>query len=118
MIKEHKEEEKMSRSWFHVIVGGFLEIFWVLSLKMSHNFTIFPYNIITIVLVVVSFYLFAKGMEELPSGVAYTVYTGIGAVGTIIFGVIVLGESMSAPKMIFSLILIGGILGLKITSEE
>lgn len=108
----------MNKSWVHVVLGGFLEIFWVLSLKMSHNFTIFPYNIITIVLVLVSFHFFAKGMEELPSGVAYTVYTGIGAVGTIIFGIVFLGESSSFPKMFFSLILIIGILGLKLTSEE
>ncbi|WP_076459706.1 DMT family transporter [Limosilactobacillus caccae] len=107
----------MSKSWLHVILGGILEIFWVLSLKMSHNFTVFPYNIITLLLVVVSFYLFSKGMEELPSGVAYTVYTGIGAVGTIIFGIIFLGESVSTPKIVFALLLIVGILGLKMTSE-
>lgn len=108
----------MSKSWLHVVLGGFLEIFWVLTLKLSHNFTIFPYNIITIILVVISFYLFSKGMQELPSGIAYTVYTGIGAVGTIIFGILFLGESVSIPKIVFSLILIVGILGLKMTSEE
>lgn len=108
----------MSKSWLHVILGGVLEIFWVLSLKMSHNFSVFPYNIITIVLVIISFYLFSKGMEELPSGVAYTVYTGIGAVGTILFGILFLGENISIPKIGFSLILLIGIIGLKFTSEE
>lgn len=108
----------MSKSWFYVVFGGFLEIFWVLSLKLSHNFTVFPYSLITVVLVIVSFYLFSKGMELLPSGVAYTVYTGIGAVGTIILGILFLHESISLPKILFSIILIIGILGLKLTSEE
>lgn len=108
----------MNKSWLYVIIGGFLEIFWVLSLKLAHNFTVLSYSLATVILVVISFYLFAKGMENLPSGVAYTVYTGIGAVGTIIFGIIFLHESVSWPKIIFSVLLVIGILGLKATSEE
>ncbi len=66
----------------------------------------------------VSFYLFSKGMEELPSEIAYTVYTGIGAVRTIIFGILFLHETTSLPKLGFAPLLIVGILGLKMASEE
>ena len=85
---------------------------------MSHNFTVLHYSVIPIVLVVISFYLFSVGMKKLPSGVAYTVYTGIGAIGTIIFGILFLGESTSLPKLFFVTLLIIGILGLKLTTEE
>ena len=108
----------MNKAWLYVVGGGFLEIFWVLALKMSHNFTVLHYSVITIVLVVISFYIFSVGMKKLPSGVAYTVYTGIGAIGTIIFGILFLGESTSLPKLFFVTLLIIGILGLKLTTEE
>ncbi|EOV2482187.1 multidrug efflux SMR transporter [Enterococcus hirae] len=108
----------MEKNWFYVIFGGFLEIFWVLCLKKSENFHHFFYSILTILLVIISFYLFAKGMESLPTGAAYTVFTGIGAVGTIIFGILFLKESVSVQKILFSALLVIGILGLKITTKE
>lgn len=108
----------MNKNWLYVIFGGLIEIFWVLCLKKSESFQILPYSIATIILVICSFYLFAKGMEYLPTGVAYTVFTGIGAVGTIIFGILFLGESISTGKILFSFFLILGILGLKLTTEE
>lgn len=108
----------MKRAWLYVIIGGILEVFWVLTLKLSHNFTVLNYSILTIIMVLVSFYLFSKAMKALPSGIAYTIYTGIGAVGTIIFGILFLGESTSLPKLVFAALLIIGIIGLKLTTEE
>ena len=108
----------MEKNWFYGIFGGFLEIFCVLCLKKSENFHHFFYSILTILLVVISFYLFAKGMESLPTGAAYTVFTGIGAVGTIIFGILFLKESVSVQKILFSALLVIGILCLKITTKE
>lgn len=107
----------MNKAWFYVISGGFLEIFWVLSLKASQNFTVLPFALLTIVLVSLSFYLFAKGMTSLPSGVAYTVFTGIGAIGTISLGILLLHESVSPAKFIFATTLLVGIIGLKFSSE-
>ena len=86
--------------------------------KKSNGFTNLGYTAITIVLVLISFYLFSKGMTLLPSGIAYTVFTGIGAIGTIVFGILILGESISFQKIIFSCLLIIGIIGLKINSKE
>lgn len=108
----------MNKNWLYVITGGILEIFWVLCLKKSEGFSHLLFSIITILLVVISFYLFALGMENLPTGVAYTVFTGIGAVGTIVFGIVFLHESISTYKIVFSVLLIIGILGLKMTSKE
>ncbi|MGL6198204.1 MAG: DMT family transporter [Lachnospiraceae bacterium] len=108
----------MNKAWIYVVAGGTLEIFWALFLKLSDGFSNLGWSVIAIVLCVISFYLFAKGMNKLPAGVAYTTYTGIGAVGTIIFGILFLHESISAPKIIFSALLIFGILGLKLESKE
>ncbi|MBO0421269.1 DMT family transporter [Vagococcus fluvialis] len=108
----------MNKNWLYVIVGGILEIFWVLCLKKSEGFSNLSFSIMTITLVIVSFYLFALGMENLPTGIAYTVFTGIGAVGTIVFGIVFLNESISTFKILFSVLLIIGILGLKMTSKE
>lgn len=108
----------MNKAWTYVIIGGFLEVFWALCLKKSNGFTNLGYTAITIILVVISFYLFSKGMTLLPSGIAYTVFTGIGAIGTIVFGILILGESVSLQKTIFSCLLLIGIIGLKINSKE
>ncbi|MGF2053541.1 DMT family transporter [Vagococcus fluvialis] len=94
----------MNKNWLYVIVGGILEIFWVLCLKKSEGFSNLSFSIMTIILVIVSFYLFALGMENLPTGIAYTVFTG--------------NESISTFKILFSVLLIIGILGLKMTSKE
>lgn len=108
----------MNKAWTYVIIGGFLEVFWALCLKQSNGFTNLGYTVLTIILVVISFCLFSKGMTLLPSGIAYTVFTGIGAIGTIIFGILILGESISFQKIIFSCLLLIGIIGLKINSKE
>ena len=108
----------MNKNWLYVIVGGIFEIFWVLCLKKSEGFSNLSFSIMTIILVIVSFYLFALGMANLPTGIAYTVFTGIGAVGTIVFGIVFFNESISTFKILFSALLIIGILGLKMTSKE
>lgn len=108
----------MSRGWWYVLSGGLLEVFWVLFLKLSHNLTVPKYAILTIISVIISFYIFAKGMELLPTGTAYTVYTGIGAVGTILFGAIFLHEQLSCGQIFWFLVLLIGIIGLKRNTKE
>lgn len=107
-----------NNAWYYVIIGGLLEVFWALCLKQSNGFTNLKFTILAIILVIISFYLFSKGMSLLPSGIAYTAYTGIGAIGTIVFGVLILGESISLSKIIFSCLLLIGIIGLKMNSKE
>ena len=108
----------MNKAWLYVVAGGIIEIFWAIFLKLSNGFTDMGYTRLTLVLVGVSFFLFAKGMVMLPSGIAYTVFTGIGAIGTIVFGIFFLGESFALPKIVFCILLIVGIIGLKMSSKE
>lgn len=108
----------MSKAWIYVILGGMLEVIWAISLKLSNGFTDTFYSVITIVFVIISFYLFSKGMSLLPSGVAYTVFTGIGAVGTIIVSILFLNESVTFSKIFFSIVLIAAIINLKMATGE
>lgn len=108
----------MQKDWIYIIVGGLLEIFWALTMKLSIGFTQPFWSIITVILLLISFYIFAKGMENLPVGIAYTTYTGIGAIGTLLFGIFILHESVTIPKIGFSLLLFFGILLVKWNSKE
>lgn len=107
----------MNKGWFYVFVGGFLEVFWVLFLKLSMNLTVPLYTVLTIISVVISFYIFSKGMALLPSGIAYTVYSGIGAIGTLLVGSFLLKEPLSIKQIFFSVLLLIGIFGLKFSKE-
>jgi len=105
-------------AWFYVLIGGLLEIGWAYGMKVSEGFTKPVPSTVTIVLLAVSFYFFAKSMTMLETGVAYAVYTGIGTAGTAVIGMVFLGESTDPLRLLFLALLIGGIIGLKIISPE
>ncbi|KUP09238.1 multidrug transporter [Bacillus coahuilensis m2-6] len=105
-------------AWFYLIVGGLLEIVWATGLKLSEGFTQPVYSLLTLLTIVVSFYFFGMSMKLLPIGTAYAVYTGIGAAGAAIIGMIFFHEPFSIGKLIFLLVLISGILGLKLVDAE
>lgn len=99
-----------------LVLAGISEIGWAFGLKYSKGFTEPIPTIITIVLIMVSFFLFAKAMNSIPIGTAYAVFTGIGAAGTAIIGMVFLNEENGLYKLLFLSLLIGGIIGLKMTS--
>ncbi|REK55429.1 MAG: ligand-binding protein SH3 [Thermobacillus sp.] len=105
-------------AWFYVLIGGLLEIGWAYGMKESEGFTRPLPSAVTIFLLIVSFYFFAKSMTMLETGVAYAVYTGIGTAGTAIIGMMFLGESADPMRLLFLALLIGGIIGLKVISPE
>jgi quaternary ammonium compound-resistance protein SugE len=105
-------------AWLYLVVAGLCEIAWAFGLKYSHGFTVFMPSTLTIVGILISFFLFSKAMKEIPIGTAYAVFTGIGAAGTVLIGMFFLGESASLGKIIFIIILLSGIIGLKLTSGE
>lgn len=105
-------------AWFYLILAGLSEIVWAYGLKMTHGFTHLSWSIITIIFMIVSFYLFAKAMKQIPIGTAYAVFTGIGAAGTAIIGIIFLNEDANILKVGSLLILIAGIIGLKLLGES
>jgi len=105
-------------AWFYLILAGLSEIVWAYGLKMTHGFTDLMWSVITIVFMIVSFFLFARAMRIIPIGTAYAVFTGIGAAGTALIGILFLEESANLLKVISLLVLIGGIVGLKLADKK
>ena len=75
-------------SWIYLILAGFLEIVWAFSMKQSAGFTRLTPSIITIVAMMASFWLLAIAMRSIPLGTAYVIWTGIGAIGALIVGIV------------------------------
>lgn len=103
--------------WIYLLIAGVLEIVWAYFLNESNGFTILLPSIIAIVFIIISFGALEKAMRKLGIGVAYAVFTGIGTAGTALMGMLWLGENVSFWKIISLLILLGGILGLKMTED-
>ena len=103
-------------AWINLFIAGIFEIVWAISLKYAHGFTRLTPSVITIAGMLASFYFLAQATKTLPIGTAYAVWTGIGAAGTLILGIILFQEPVTTIRLLcISLILIG-IIGLKITA--
>lgn len=103
-------------AWIILLVAGILEVVWAIGLKYSHGFTRLTPSIITAVAMAVSVFLLANAMKTLPVSTAYAVWTGIGAVGAAITGIVLLGESASLMRILSLCLIIAGIIGLKFSS--
>ncbi len=104
-------------AWFYLIIAGLFETAWAVALKYSEGFTRLWPSVVTVVAMAISIYLLAISLKTLPLGTAYTVWTGIGAIGTVIYGIMVFGESKDLLRILFVIMIVGGIVGLKITSR-
>lgn len=105
-------------AWFLLIVAGLFETVWAVALKYSEGFTKLWPSVITAVAMIISIYLLSVSLKTLPLGVAYTIWTGIGALGAVVFGIIVFGESKDLLKLMFVLMILGGIVGLRAVSSK
>ncbi|GAA0322163.1 quaternary ammonium compound efflux SMR transporter SugE1 [Bacillus carboniphilus] len=105
-------------AWVWLFLGGVSEVVWAYGLKASEGFTKPAVSVITIIFMIISFYLFAKSMQIIPIGTGYAIFTGLGAAGTVIAGVFLFEETMGPMKVIFLLLLFVGIIGLKVTTKE
>ena len=103
-------------SWIALFAAGLFEIGWAIGLKFTDGFTRLWPSLATAASMVVSLGLLAMALRTLPLGTAYAVWTGIGAVGTVIFGIAVLGETASPARLAFLAMIVAGIAGLKMTS--
>lgn len=103
-------------AWFVLIIAGLLEICWAFAMKQSEGFTRLWPSIITIVAMLFSFGLLAWSMRVLPLGTAYTVWTGIGAVGAFIVGIAFLGEAANPLRIVAGLLIVAGIVLMKLSS--
>lgn len=108
----------MSLPWIFLTIAGILEVCWAMGLKFSQGFTKPIPTVFTAVTLIFSMYFLAKAAETLPLGTAYAVWVGIGAVGTVILGIIVLKEPVTIARLVFVTMLITSIIGLKITAPN
>lgn len=102
--------------WIYLVVAGGLEVFWSTCLKFSEGFTVLKFTILTVIGMIFSFVFLSQATKVLPLGTAYAVWTGIGALGAVIAGIVLFHESVSPVRLFFVALLLIGIIGLKATS--
>lgn len=105
----------MNRSWIYVYVSGIVEILWTIGLKYSD---VWWEWVLTFLVIILSFVLTLKASEALPVATVYVVFTGIGAVGTNLVDILVFREPVSILKIVFIMMLIAGIIGLKMVTDD
>jgi quaternary ammonium compound-resistance protein SugE len=98
-----------------LVAGGLLEIVWAFSMKQSEGFTRLWPSTMTAVAMLASLGLLATAMRSLPLGTAYTVWTGIGAAGTFLIGITILGEAASTPRVVAALLILSGLVLMKLS---
>jgi len=103
-------------SWILLLIAGLLEVAWAAGLKTSEGFTRLWPSVFTLITAVGSFVLLAIAMRQLPLGTAYAVWTGIGAVGAFVFGIVYMGEALSAARIVSAMLIVAGLVGLKLSS--
>ena len=103
-------------AWLILIVAGLLEVVWATAMKQSHGFTRPGPTAVTIAAMIASFALLSMAMRTLPLGTAYAVWTGVGAVGAFVAGVVFLGESASAMRITAAALIVGGLALMKLAS--
>ncbi|ELV9573417.1 quaternary ammonium compound efflux SMR transporter SugE [Escherichia coli] len=104
-------------SWIILVIAGLLEVVWAVGLKYTHGFSHLTPSVITVTAMIVSMALLAWAMKSLPVGTAYAVWTGIGAVGAAITGIVLLGESANPMRLASLALIVLGIIGLKLSTH-
>ena len=104
-------------AWMMLILAGIFEVVWAYSMKLNDGFSKLTPSIITLFFMILSFALLAYAMRSLPLGTAYTIWTGIGAVGSFLVGIFILGEPASAMRMLAAVLIVSGLLLMKISSS-
>jgi quaternary ammonium compound-resistance protein SugE len=103
-------------TWIILIIAGLLEVTWAVGLKYTHGFTKLMPTLWTLTAMLGSIGMLGLALRSLPLGTAYAIWTGIGTVGTVIYGIVVLHEPASALRLACIAMIIGGIIGLKFTT--
>lgn len=105
-------------AWFYLCIAGLMEMVWSTCMKLSNGFTDLKFSVLTILGMIVSFVFLAQATKVLPLGTAYAVWTGIGALGALVVGILLFKEPATAARIFFAALLLVGILGLKFTAGE
>ena len=104
-------------AWVILVIAGLFEVGWAIGLKYAEGFTRLWPTVWTVVAMIVSLWLLGIAMKSLPVGTAYSVWVGVGAVGTVVLGIVLLGESANAARLISVALIIAGIVGLKLSTS-
>lgn len=104
--------------WFLLLLAGLFEVVWAVTLKSAEGFTRFWPSVLTITFMLASFGLLGIAMRSLPASTAYAVWVGIGAVGTSLVGLLLLGEPASAGRIVSLLLIVIGVIGLKLAAAS
>ena len=103
--------------WFILIVAGLFEIGWAIGLKFTEGFTRLWPSVGTVLAMAISLGLLGIAMKSLPLGTAYAVWVGVGAVGTALLGIVLFGEAANLGRLLSLALILGGIIGLKLSSQ-
>lgn len=106
----------MDWHWILLFVGGLCEVGFVTTMKLSNGFRIHKYSALTIIFMILSFYALSIALKVIPIGTGYAIWSGIGAVGSVLAGMIWFKESKDILKMLFIAMIIAGIVGLKLST--
>ena len=105
-------------AWIFLLIAGALEVFWSTCLKFSQGLTVPKFSVLTVVGMILSFVFLSQATKVLPLGTSSAIWTGIGALGAVIVGVALFHESVSPARMVFVVLLLVGIIGLKATAGK
>ena len=103
-------------AWVILVIAGLFEVGWAIGLKYTEGFTRLWPTIGTALAMIISLWLLGSAMKSLPVGTAYSVWVGVGAVGTVVLGIVLLGEPANAARLISVALIIAGIVGLKLAT--
>lgn len=103
--------------WLHLIIAGLLEVAWAVGLKQTAGWTRLWPSLITVALMIASFFFLSLALRTLPLGTSYAIWTGIGAVGTALIGIFIFDEPRTAARLVCILLIISGVIGLKLASS-
>ena len=105
----------MNKNWIKVFIAAFFEVFWVIGLKHADDFWTWTGTVISII---ISFYLMIMAGRKLPVGTVYAVFVGLGTAGTVFSEIVFFGEPFKVAKVILILVLLAGVIGLKLVTED
>ena len=105
-------------SWIYLLIAGIFEVVWSTAMKLSNGFSVLLYSVITVIGMIISFGSLVLATKSLPLSLAYPIWTGIGAVGSVIVGVILFHDQLSGLTSLFGVLLVDSIIGIKMTSDN
>jgi len=103
-------------AWIYLLLAGLFEVVWAIGLKYTEGFTRLWPTLGTVTAMIVSIVLLALAVKTLPIGTAYAIWTGIGAIGAVAFGIVLFGDPATLPRLLCVALIVVGIAGLKLTA--